>query len=229
MPDIVPNIRWLDDEIGSFFTAFASHRIDRQAIAGNSVGGSTLPGGFGLNGSAAGGNSCIGQGEVAPGILTGSCTNGQVMHAMGWGNLYALHLNLPKTPGYAPFARDYILTEVTFSNGARQEGGFHPSKHVRGGSPPFTEGGLLTDEGRGCYRPSRRRLHAGKGNVRSLELRMQALLDIVYGPRLVLEFPCQFFLGWTRPGPIARNTDWTNGGVGNYFGQAYEFGLHYGV
>jgi hypothetical protein len=32
-----------------------------------------------------------------------------------------------------------------------------------------------------------------------------------------------------RPGPIARNTDWTKGGIGNYFGQAYEFGLHYGV
>jgi hypothetical protein len=66
---------------------------------------------------------------------------------MGWGNLVALHLNLPKTPGYAPFARDYILTEVEYGNGSQNEGGFYASKHVRAGSPPFTEGGLLTDDG----------------------------------------------------------------------------------
>jgi len=36
-------------------------------------------------------------------------------------------------------------------------------------------------------------------------------------------------LGWITPGSIAQNTDWTKGGVGKYFGQGYEFGVHYGV
>jgi len=36
-------------------------------------------------------------------------------------------------------------------------------------------------------------------------------------------------LGWITRGSIAQNTDWTKGGVGKYFGQGYEFGVHYGV
>ena len=137
LPDIIPNIRWLDDEIGSAFAAFAVHSIDRQAVS------STPPGNFAIGGTCTNGTA----GGVPVGISTfGNCTNGQVVHSMGWGNLYALHLNLPRTPGNAPFARDYILTEFTFGNGAMQEGGFQPSKRVRGGGPPFTEGGLMTDD-----------------------------------------------------------------------------------
>jgi hypothetical protein len=36
-------------------------------------------------------------------------------------------------------------------------------------------------------------------------------------------------LGWVRPGQITANTDWTKGGFGKAFGQAYELGLHWGV
>jgi hypothetical protein len=225
MPDIVPNVRWLDDEIGSFFTAFALHSIDRQVVAGNPLGGVGTPN-LGLNGAC---NTPAG-GGIAPGIPLGSCTNGAVQHAMGWGNLYALHLNLPKTPGYAPFARDYILTEVSFSNGAMQEGGFHPSKHVRCGSPPFTNCGLLTDDSDAIAIA----LPSG-GYV--LEKERYAVWNFEYkhfltsctDPDWCWNFHANSSLGWIRPGPIAQNTDWTKGGVGNYFGQAYEFGLHYGV
>jgi len=211
-PDIVPNVRWLDDEIGSFFTAFALHSIDRVAISQN--------GNFGLGGNC-----------NAPVPVYSACTNGQVVHAMGWGNLYALHLNLPKSPGNAPFARDYILTEFSYSNGAMQEGGFHPSKHVRGGTPPFSDGSnLLTDDGDAIA-------IALPGGGYMLEKEKFAVWNFEYkhyltsctDPDWCWNMHLNSSLGWIRPGPIARNTDWTKGGVGNYFGQAYEFGLHYGV
>jgi hypothetical protein len=218
MPDIVPNVRWLDDEIGSFFTAFALHSIDRQVQAGT-----LLSSAFGLN------TNCNGPG-VSAGIAVGGCTNGAAFHSIGWGNLYALNLNLPKTPGYAPFARDYILTEVTFSNGAMQEGGFHPSKHVRCGSPPFTNCGLLIDDSDAVA-------IALPGGGLFLEKERFAVWNFEYkhyltsctDPDWCWNYHANSSLGWIRPGPIARNTDWTKGGVGNYFGQAYEFGLHYGV
>jgi hypothetical protein len=149
---------------------------------------------------------------------------------MGWGQLNALHLNLPKTPGNAPFARDYILTEFSYSNGAMQEGGFHPSKHVRGGSPPFTDGGLLLDDGDAIA-------IALPGGGYMLEKEKFMVWDFEYkhyltsctDPDWCWNFHANSSLGWIRPGPIAQNTDWTKGGVGKYFGQAYEFGLHYGV
>jgi hypothetical protein len=212
-PDLVHNVRWLDDEIGSFFVAFALHSIDRQAISTN--------GNFGLGGA------CNGPGAV--GVIS-SCTNGQVVHGMGWGQLNALHLNLPKTPGYAPFARDYVLTEFSYSNGAMSEGGFWNSKHVRGGSPPFTDGGLLSDDGDaiaialpgGGYM-----LEKEKFMVWNFEYKH--FLTSCTDPDWCWNFHANSSLGWITPGPIAQNTDWTKGGVGKYFGQAYEFGLHYGV
>jgi hypothetical protein len=221
MPDMVPNVRWLDDEIGSFFVAFALHSIDRQVQGGNPGGGSTVSA-FGINGACTG--------PVAVGVAAGGCTNGQVIHGMGWGQLNALHLNLPKTPGYAPFARDYILTEFTYSNGAMEEGGFHPSKHVRCGSPPFTNCGLLTDD-------SDALAIALPGGGVMLEKEKFAVWNFEYkhyltsctDPDWCWNFHANSSLGWIRPGTIARNTDWTKGGVGNYFGQSYEFGLHYGV
>jgi hypothetical protein len=217
-PDIIPNIRWLDDDIGSAFAAFAIHSIDRQVIASSPNNAA-----FGLGGA------CTGPG-VPAGILLGSCTNGQVVHSMGWGNLYALHLNLPKVAGNAPFARDYILTEFTFSNGAMQEGGFHPSAHVRGGTPPFTEGGLLTDDGDAIA-------VALPGGGVMLEKEKFALWNWDYrhyltdctDPDWCWNMHLSGNLGWIRPGVIARNTDWTKGGVGNAFVQYYEFGIHYGV
>ena len=221
MPDIIPNIRWLDDEIGSAFSAFALHSIDRQAVS------STPPGNFAIGGTCTNGTA----GGVPVGISTfGNCTNGQVVHSMGWGNLYALHLNLPRTPGNAPFARDYILTEVSYSNGAMQEGGFHPSKHVRCGSPPFTNCGLLIDDSDAIA-------IALPGGGLTLEKEKFAVWNFEYkhfltsctDPDWCWNFHANSSLGWIRRGPIARNTDWTKGGVGNYFGQAYEFGLHYGV
>jgi hypothetical protein len=213
MPDIIPNIRWLDDEWGSFFTAFAIHSIDRVAISQNPA--------FNLGGA------CNGPGPVA---VIAACTNGMSGHSMGWGNLYALHMNLPKTPGYAPFARDYILTEFTFSNGSMQEGGFHPSKHVRGGSPPFTEGGLLSDDGDAVAIA----LHGGgfmleKEKFAVWNFEYKHFLTECTDPDWCWNFHLNSSLGWIRPGTITRNTDWTKGGVGNYFGQAYEFGLHWGV
>jgi hypothetical protein len=221
MPDIVPNVRWLDDEIGSFFTAFALHSIDKQAVAGNPAGGATLPGAFGLNGA------CTGPGNVP---VYSACTNGQVVHGMGWGNLYALHLNLPKVPGNAPFARDYILTEFTYGNGDMEEGGFHSSKHVRGGSPPFSDGGLMGDDGDAIA-------IALPGGGFMLEKEKYMVWNFEYkhyltsctDPDWCWNFHANSSLGWITPGPIAQNTDWTKGGVGKYFGQAYEFGLHYGV
>jgi hypothetical protein len=111
-----------------------------------------------------------------------------------------------------------------------QEGGFHPSKHVRGGSPPFTEGGLVTDDGDAVA-------VALPGGGFMLEKEKYAVWNFEYkhfltsctDPDWCWNFHANSSLGWIRPGPIARNTDWTKGGVGNYFGQAYEFGLHYGV
>jgi hypothetical protein len=211
MPDIIPNIRWLDDEIGSFFTAFALHSIDRIATAGNPAGGNTLAGAFGVNGAC----TTPTGGGIAPGIPAGACTNGQVVHAMGWGNLVALHLNLPKTPGYAPFARDYILTEVEYGTGSQNEDGFYPSKHVRSGSPPFTEGGLLTDDGDavaialpgGGY-------YLEKESFASWSFEYKHFLTSCTDPDWCWNFHANSSLGWIRPGNIARNTDWTKGGVG---------------
>jgi hypothetical protein len=149
---------------------------------------------------------------------------------VGWGNLYALHLNLPKTPGYAPFARDYILTELTFSNGAMKEGGFQPSHRVRGGNPPFTDGGLVSDDNDaiaialpgGGYR-----LEKEKFAVWNFDYRHY--LTSCTDPDWCWNMHLSSSLGWIRPGTIAQNTDWTKGGVGKYFGQYYEFGIHYGV
>jgi hypothetical protein len=148
---------------------------------------------------------------------------------MGWGNLYALHLNLPKTPGNAPFARDYILTEVTFSNGAMQEGLGNPSSHVRGGSPPFTEGGLLTDDGDAIAvaLPGGVMLEKEKYFMWSWDYRHY--LTSCTDPDWCWNMHLSGQLGAIRPGTIAKNTDWTKGGVGNANFQYYEFGLHYGV
>jgi hypothetical protein len=212
--DVIPNVRWLDDEIGSAFAAFAVHSIDKQANGpGNQLG--------------------LGVGCLGPGTVIGNpfaCTNGQVVHSVGWGNLYALHLNLAKTPGNAPFARDYILTEFSFSNGAMQEGGFHTSKRVRGGSPPFTEGGLLTDDDDAIaiLLPDGH-IMLGKEKFAVWNFEYKRYLTSCTDPDWCWNMHLNSSLGWIRPGTIARNTDWTKGGVGNYFGQAYEFGLHYGV
>ena len=149
---------------------------------------------------------------------------------MGWGQLDALHLNLPKTPGYAPFARDYILTEFSYSNGAMQEGGFHPSKHVRGGSPPFTDGGLLLDDGDAIA-------IALPGGGYMLEKEKFMVWDFEYkhyltsctDPDWCWNIHLNNSLGWITPGTITQNTDWTKGGLGKYFGQKYEVGIHWGV
>jgi len=218
MPDIVPNIRWLDDDIGSAFAAFSWHSIDRQAVA------SSPPSfGTGLGGS------CGGPG-IPGGIPIGACTNGTVVHAMGWANLYALHLNLPKRPGDAPYARDYILTEFAFGKGAMQEGGFQVSKRVRGGSPPFNEGGLLTDDGDAIAVA----LPGGgymleKEKFASWNFEYKRYLTSCTDPDWCWNMHFNVGLGWITPGTIAQNTDWTKGGEGKYFGQGYEFGLHYGV
>ena len=149
---------------------------------------------------------------------------------MGWANLYALHLNLPKRPGDAPYARDYILTEFAFGKGAMQEGGFQVSKRVRGGSPPFNEGGLLTDDGDAIAVA----LPGGgymleKEKFASWNFEYKRYLTSCTDPDWCWNMHFNVGLGWITPGTIAQNTDWTKGGEGKYFGQGYEFGLHYGV
>ena len=217
MPDIIPvNIRWLDDEIGSAFQSVVLHSIDKQVQSSN------LGAVFGIGGN------CAGPG-IAPGIPLGQCTNGQVVHSMGWASLSALHLNLPKTPGNAPFARDYILTEFTYGNGAMEEGGWHPSSHVVGGSPPFTEGGLLTDHHDAIAVALPGGLYLEKEKYWLWSWDYRHYLTSCTDPDWCWNMHLSGQLGWVRPGVIARNTDWTKGGVGNANVQYYEFGLHYGV
>jgi hypothetical protein len=215
--DFFPNVRWLDDDIGSVFAAFAVHQIDKQAVAGAS--GSL----FGL------GAACSGPG-ISVGITLGGCSTGQVVHGMGYGGLFAVLLNMPKTPGNAPFARDLMVAEFTKSDGAMDAGGFKPSNRVRGGSPPFTEGGLMMDDGDAIA-------IALPGGGFKLEKEKYQVLDYEYkhyitsctDPDWCWNMHAAASFGWIRPGTIAQNTDWTKGGVGNYFGQAYELGIHWGV
>jgi hypothetical protein len=153
-----------------------------------------------------------------------------VVHSTGWASLFALHLNLPKRPGDAPYARDYILTEFAFGKGAMQESGMQTSKRVRGGSPPFHEGGLLGDDGDaiaillpgGGYTLEKEK-HA------SWNFEYKHYLTSCTDPDWCWNMHFNVGLGWITPGTIAQNTDWTKGGVGKFFGQGYELGLHYGV
>ena len=111
-----------------------------------------------------------------------------------------------------------------------QEGGFHPSKHVRGGSPPFVNGGFLSDDGDAvaiALPGGGVMLEKEKYKVWNFEYKH--FLTSCTDPDWCWNVHLNSSLGWINPGSITRNTDWTKGGVGNYFGQAYEFGLHYGV
>ena len=122
---------------------------------------------------------------------------------MGWGNLYALHLNLPKRPGDAPYARDYILTEFAFGKGAMQESGMQTSKRVRGGSPPFNEGGILTDDGDAIA-------IALPGGGYMLEKEKYAVWNFEYkhyltactDPDWCWNIHLNSSLGWITPGPV---------------------------
>jgi hypothetical protein len=229
MFEIVPNIRWLDDDIGSAFAAFAIHNIDTQAVgpAGQFGVGSINVGGVTSVGLA----PCVGS-ATAPGVPPrfGCTTIGTVVHSLGWANLYALHLNFPKTPGNAPFARDYILTEIDFSNGAMKQGGWTTSQRTRTGAAPESEGGLMIDDhdAIAIARP-------GGGYTLEKEkfwawtIEYKHFLTSCTDPDWCWNMHLTANLAGVRPGQITANTDWTKGGFGKDFGQDYELGFHWGV
>jgi len=213
--DIIPNVRWLDDEWGSVFTSFAIHQISYQATGDSGQG-------------AAGIGGCLGGGAVGkPAACT---TAGTVLHSLGWANLVALQKNLPRNPGYAPFARDYVFFEYTYGYGAMDEGGFKPSNSVRGGSPYDNEGGFLADDHDAIAIPL-----AGGGYTLEREqfstfnFEYKHYLNACTDPDWCWNMHLNNSLGWITPGTITQNTDWTKGGLGKYFGQKYEVGVHWGV
>jgi hypothetical protein len=98
-----------------------------------------------------------------------------------------------------------------------EEGGFFTSQHVRTGTPPFTEGGLAIDDGDAVA-------IALPGGGVMLEKEKFAVWNFDYrhyltdctDPDWCWNMHLSSSLAWIRPGQIARNTDWTKGGVGNY-------------